>query len=164
MFRKLLPWFITFFSVMLDTSVIPFLTNSNLTPMISLMSVIALGLLLGRRRGALLGLLAGFLMDVMVNDPYGLMTLLMTGAGFFSGFAGRKFMSRMWTSVLTPLALISAMEVVIFFYQSLYARAFQASFLIPAAFRVLIQTAIVQVLYLLYNSILKPKLSRYSAH
>ena len=59
MFRKLFPWFITLFMALVDTSVVPFLTNSPFTPLFSLTTIVALGLLLGRRRGALLGLMAG---------------------------------------------------------------------------------------------------------
>ena len=53
MFRKLLPWLITLFMALVDTSVVPFLTSSPFTPLCSLTTVIALGLLLGR--GGLLG-------------------------------------------------------------------------------------------------------------
>lgn len=162
MFRKLLPWVLVLFMTMVDTSVVPFLTNSALTPLFSLTSIIALGLLLGRRRGALLGLLAGLTMDILVNDPYGLMTVLCTGAGFVSGFMGRKFMNHMWTSVLTPLVLFATVELVIFVYQAL-ARSTEFGVLGYAALRVLIQTAMVQVFYLAYNAVLRPRLSRYGA-
>lgn len=96
---------------LVDTSVVPFLTNSPFTPLFSLTTIVALGLLLGRRRGALLGLMAGLAVDVLGERmPYGLVTLIFTGAGFVSGFAGRKFMNHMWTTVLTPVAVFALME------------------------------------------------------
>ena len=110
MFRKLFPWFTTLFMALVDTSVVPFLTNSPFTPLFSLTTIVALGLLLGRRRGALLGLMAGLAVDILVNEPYGLMTIIFTGAGFVSGFAGRKFMNHMWTTVLTPVAVFALMR------------------------------------------------------
>ena len=140
MFRKLFPWFITLFMALVDTSVVPFLTNSPFTPLFSLTTIVALGLLLGRRRGALLGLMAGFV----------------------SGFAGRKFMNHMWTTVLTPVAVFALMEGILFLYQA-FARAAEVRLLAYGAARVGIQTAMVQVLYLLYNAILRPRLSRYGA-
>ena len=118
MFRKLFPWFITLFMALVDTSVVPFLTNSPFTPLFSLTTIVALGLLLGRRRGALLGLMAGLAVDILVNEPYGLMTIIFTGAGFVSGFAGRKFMNHMWTTVLTPVAVFALMEGILFLYQA----------------------------------------------
>ena len=124
--------------------------------------LVALGLLLGRRRGALLGLMAGLAVDILVNEPYGLMTIIFTGAGFVSGFAGRKFMNHMWTTVLTPVAVFALMEGILFLYQA-FARAAEVRLLAYGAARVGIQTAMVQVLYLLYNAILRPRLSRYGA-
>ena len=161
-FRKLFPWFITLFMALVDTSVVPFLTNSPFTPLFSLTTIVALGLLLGRRRGALLGLMAGLAVDILVNEPYGLMTIIFTGAGFVSGFAGRKFMNHMWTTVLTPVAVFALMEGILFLYQA-FARAAEIRLLAYGAARVGIQTAMVQVLYLLYNAILRPRLSRYGA-
>ena len=162
MFRKLFPWFITLFMALVDTSVVPFLTNSPFTPLFSLTTIVALGLLLGRRRGALLGLMAGLAVDILVNEPYGLMTIIFTGAGFVSGFAGRKFMNHMWTTVLTPVAVFALMEGILFLYQA-FARAAEVRLLAYGAARVGIQTAMVQALYVLYNAILRPRLSRYGA-
>ena len=163
MFRKLFPWFIALFMALVDTSVVPFLTNSPFTPLFSLTTIVALGLLLGRRRGALLGLMAGLAVDILVNEPYGLMTIIFTGAGFVSGFAGRKFMNHMWTTVLTPVAVFALMEGILFLYHQAFARAAEVRLLAYGAARVGIQTAMVQVLYLLYNAILRPRLSRYGA-
>ena len=162
MFRRFLPWILVYLAVMLDISVIPFLTSSEYIPLFSLVTVIALGLLLGRRRGALLGLMAGLMIDVLVNDPYGLMTILVTLSGFTAGFIGRKFMNHMWTTVVTALGIFFVVELVMMGYLAMYASSFSAALLAPAGIRVVIQTVLVQVFYLIFNAWLQHKVSRYS--
>ena len=64
MFRKLFPWFITLFMALVDTSVVPFLTNSPFTPLFSLTTIVALGLLLG---GQVLGVGVGTLASMLLT-------------------------------------------------------------------------------------------------
>ncbi len=74
----------------------PFLITSAYLPMLSLMSVACIGLLLGRTRGTLYGMIAGLIIDITVSTPLGVMTLLYAATGFVCG-VGAGNSSDMWS-------------------------------------------------------------------
>lgn len=163
MVKRVLPFLLVIFALLLDISVIPFLTRSYLAPLTALCSVIALGLLLGRTRGTLLGLIGGILIDILVGTPVGLMMVLYTLSGYISGFAGRKFQRYILAPVLTPILCLFLFEGTMFIYQYLSGIQLTSASLYQAGLRVLIEVVLVQLMYLLYNRILKPRWSRYAA-
>lgn len=163
MLRRVLPFLFVIFSLVLDMSVLPFLSSSELLPLIGLCSVIALGLLLGRTRGTLLGLIGGTLVDALVGTPIGLMMVLYTACGYIAGVAGRKFQRYILAPVVAPIVCFALVESTMFAYDYLAGVQLTGELLGEAGLRVLIEVVLVQILYLIYNRVLKPRWSRYAA-
>lgn len=163
MFRRVLPLILLVVAVLADTALIPVLSVSPLMPLTSLVSVIVMGLLLGRTRGSLYGMIGGLLVDISVGTPLGLRTVLYLGCGYASGVAGRKFQRYAITPVITPLVLLSVCEAVLMLYLYMAGQTASAEMLRDALLRVGIETVLAQFMYLLYDRILKPSWSRYAA-
>lgn len=161
--RRLLPFVILFFSLLLDVSILPPLISHWAMPILLLDSVIVLGLLLGRTRGILYGMIAGVLLDILVCEPIGLMTMLFAVCGYLSGIAGRKFQRYLLTVAVTPILCLLFFEAATAFYALLAGATVTGVAAGRALARVGIQTALCQLLYLFYNFLLKPKWSRYAA-
>ena len=89
--RRFLPLILVLAALLLDISVVPILVSHWAVPSLSLCTVCVLGLLLGRTRGSLYGLIGGVLMDVLVGYPLGLKAVLYILSGYLCGVAGRKF-------------------------------------------------------------------------
>lgn len=163
MLRRIMPYILLLVAMLLDTAILPVLTDSPLVPVLTLVSVIALGLLMGRTRGALYGIIGGLLTDVLVGYPLGLRTLLYLGCGYASGVAGRKFQRYAITPVVTPILCLAAYEGAMITYMYMLGQTIPWLFLRNALIRAGLETLLAQLLYLLFDKILKPSWSRYAA-
>lgn len=161
MIRRILPPAILLLALLVDTSVVPALTDGWLVPMLAYTSVLSLGLLLGRTRGALHGLAIGLILDITVGMPVGLMTVLYALGGFTAGFAGRKLRRNLLSTVLAPLICLMVFEMCMLAYGFVAGSAFTVSLLSKALGRILLNTLIVQAEYLAYGALLKPRAKRY---
>lgn len=161
MFRRLFPVLTIILALVADTSVVPMITSGWIYPLFAYTSVLTFGLLLGRTRGALYGIIAGILIDTTASLPFGLMTVLYALGGFFSGFAGRKLRRNILSTVLAPMICLVALEAGMLAYSAIAGADFYAAQLGRAGVRVLINTALIQIEYLLYNAACRPQSARY---
>lgn len=161
MFRRLFPVLTVILLLIADTSVVPILSPGWLHPLLSFTAVLTFGLLLGRTRGALYGIIAGFLIDVTASLPFGLMTVMYALGGFTAGFAGRKLRRNLFSTVLAPALCLFLYEAAMLGYSALAGSDFYAAQLGRAGVRILINTALVQVEYLVFNAVCKPHSARY---
>lgn len=116
MFRKLIPTLSVLVLMLLDTAVVPLFLQSDLTPSLTYMGIVALALLLGKASGVLYGLMGGLLLDITVGYPMGMQLVLYAVVGYGCGLAGRH-LGRRW--MLAPIAgaLASLIrELVLFVY------------------------------------------------
>lgn len=161
MIRRILPPLILLLALLIDTSVVPMITGGWLVPMIAYTSVLSLGLLQGRTRGALYGLAIGLALDIAVSLPVGLMTVLYALGGFTAGFAGRKLRRNLLSTVLAPLICLTVFEMCMLAYGFVAGSAFMLSLVPKTMGRILLNVLIVQAEYLAYGALLKPKAKRY---
>ena len=102
-------------------------------------------------------------MDITVTIPAGLISVLYTVCGLLAGFIGRKMRARFWSSITAPMLSMLIYEVVTMFYYVINARALLTYQILAMIVRILIATALVQPLFLLFNAVLKPpRKSRYA--
>ena len=178
MFRRYLPLILLILAVMIDTAVIPVLGIANLDkymPPLLISSVIALGLLLGRTRGILWGLVGGLVMDVLASNRFGLFSIVCLVGGYLAGIAGRRYerymadMSRgryrhyVLTQVIAPVGCYAIYELVMLVYLYLGGSRLQIEMLRSMLIRTAISAALVQIFYPLYDRLLRPEWSRYAS-
>ena len=161
--RRFLPLLLIVIALLIDTSIVPVLVVHWAVPMVLFTTVIVLGLLLGRTNGLLYGMISGLLMDIVVGYPLGLMSILYMLAGYLSGVAGRKFQRYLLTVVIAPILCFSIYEVTMAVYVYVAGQALDAVVMQQALARIAIETVLAQLMYLLYNRMLRPSWSRYAA-
>jgi rod shape-determining protein MreD len=149
-------------SVFLDLTVLPVLIRSPYLPMITLITVVVLGLLLGRTRGSLYGMIGGILIDILTGYPMGLRTVLYIVSGYVSGFAGRRFQRYLLTPVVAPLICAAGTEAAMGMYAFLSGASIDGADIRAALIRVALQVVLVQPVYLLYDRLIKPSWSRWA--
>ena len=98
--RRILSGLILLIAVLLDLTILPLFIHSQYLPNFTLLTVISLGLHLGKTRGTLYGLTAGLLVDVSVSAVMGLNTLTLTLIGYGCGYLGRLRDYRLRNGVL----------------------------------------------------------------
>ncbi|MEA4897739.1 hypothetical protein ACH6CV_04650 [Bacillota bacterium Meth-B3] len=161
--RRIWPLVLTVLALLIDTSVVPMLTDHWAVPLMLPTTVSVLGLLLGRTNGMLYGMIGGLLMDITASYPLGLMTGLLIATGYLSGLAGRRFQRYLLTAVFAPIVCFALYESVLALYALLAGQVLGTTALRGALARIAVQTLLAQFLYLLYNRMLKPSWSRYAA-
>lgn len=160
--RRFLPLILILLAATLDLSVLPFLISSPYLPMVALLTAIVMGLLLGRTRGALYGMIGGLVIDILTGYPMGLRTILYIASGYVSGVAGRRFQRYLLTPVIAPLLCLVGFEAVMGGYTALSGAALGGGAIRDALIRIGIQVVLIQPLYLLLNRMLRPKWSRWA--
>ncbi len=160
--RRFLPLILLIVSVLLDLTVLPVLIRSRYLPMMTLITAIEFGLLLGRTRGSLYGMIGGLLIDILTGYPMGLRTVLYIAAGYVSGVAGRRFQRYILTPVVAPLFAIAGYEAVMGVYAAMSGVSASGADIQDALIRIALQVVLIQPLYLLYDRMLKPSWSRWA--
>lgn len=160
--RRFLPPILILVSALLDLAVLPVLIQSPYLPMMTLITTVELGLLLGRTRGSLFGMIGGLLIDLMTGYPMGLRTVMHIASGYVSGFAGRRFQRYILTPVVAPLLCFVGYEAVMAAYAALSGATVSGADLKDALIRVGIQVVLVQPLYLVFDRMLRPSWSRWA--
>ena len=160
--RRFLPLILLLMLVLLDLAVLPFLVQSQYLPMVTLIGTVEFGLLLGRTRGSLYGMIGGLLIDILTGYPMGLRTVLYIASGYVSGVAGRRFQRYILTPVVAPLISFLGYEAATGVYAWLSGAAVGGSDIRAALIRVAIGVVVVQPLYLLFDRILRPSWSRWA--
>lgn len=160
--RRFLPLILLLISVLLDMTVLPVLIRSPYLPLTTLITVVVLGLLLGRTRGSLYGMIGGILIDILTGYPMGLRTVLYIASGYVSGFAGRRFQRYLLTPVVAPLISAAGTEAVMGVYAVLSGASVDGADVRDALIRVALTVVLVQPVYLLYDRMIKPSWSRWA--
>ena len=160
--RRFYPLILLLISVLLDLAVLPALLQNQFLPMMTLITAIELGLLLGRTRGSLYGMIGGILIDILTGYPMGLRTVLYIASGYVSGFAGRRFQRYILTPVVAPLICFLGYEVTMGVTAALSGAGIDGADIRAALIRILMQVVLVQPLYLLYDRMIKPSWSRWA--
>lgn len=88
MIRRLLPYILMVFLVLIDISVVPVFTSGLYVMPLALVFAMCTGQLLGRWHGLLIGLVGGLLVDILAGIPLGYMMLTYLLCGFFAGMGG----------------------------------------------------------------------------
>jgi rod shape-determining protein MreD len=91
------------FALLVEGSVFSFFMLEKALPDIFLVMVISLGFILGERRGAIVGLCAGLLQDVIFSSALGFFALAKMLLGYGSGLLGRELYRE---QLLAPVLLV----------------------------------------------------------
>ena len=161
MFRRLFPVLMIILFLIVDTSVIPVITTGWIYPLMAYTAVLTFALLLGRTRGALYGIIGGLLLDTTASLPFGLMTVFYALGAFTAGLAGRKLRRSILSTVLAPMFCLTVFEAAMLGYSALAGSDFYPAQLGRAGIRILINTALVQVEYILFSFVCRPRNARY---
>lgn len=134
MLRRLIPFFATLLSMLLDTAVIPVFYHGVFTVPLTLITAMCIGLLRGRLRGLLWGMIGGLLVDITAGT-LGFMTFFFMLSGFLTGFLVDESVDRPVTGVMfhfrraaVTFILSLVGELVIAFYQYFNTAVFEWSF------------------------------------
>ncbi|MBR3928780.1 MAG: rod shape-determining protein MreD [Clostridia bacterium] len=148
--------------VLIDTAVIPFeVANPVYYPKFTLLTIITIALLMGRTQGILYGLVGGVCMDISLLIPVGLTSVLYTLTGFLSGYIGRKMRVRILSSIVAPIVSMMVYEIAMTAYYMSVGGAFDLTMLLNGFIRSVIGCALIQLMYIGFKAVLKPKYSRY---
>lgn len=96
-------------SFTLQTAVFHFFPLADITPNIMLITVMAVGLMRGRKTGMIVGFFAGFLMDVFFGGYLGAYTFIYMVFGYVNGFFNHLFYAE---EVVFPIAMIALNDFV----------------------------------------------------
>lgn len=162
MFRRILPGILTALTLLLDVTVLPMFVSSDLMPSLSLMSVLCIGLLLGRTRGLTHGLIAGLALDILVATPMGLQTILYTLIGYTGGIFCRTFTRHPLTPLLAAAVCFTVYEAVCYLYVVFSTFAFYVTLLPDMLLVLVIHIVAAQAMYYLYDFLIKPSRSRFA--
>ena len=148
--------------ILLDTSVIPFeVSNPVYFPKFTLLTIITIALLMGRTQGILYGLIGGVLMDISLLIPVGLTSVVYTVCGFLAGYIARKMRIRILSSIIAPIVSMMVYEIVMTVYYVSATGFFDWMMLASGFIRSLIGCALIQIMYIGFKAVFKPKYSRY---
>lgn len=87
-------------TILLQTTIIPFLTIKNIQPDIVLMVVVAYAFLDGSLKGSVVGFFSGLLLDLAMGAGLGLSSLAKTIVGYVAGLLEKSIL---FESILLPL-------------------------------------------------------------
>lgn len=162
MFRRLLPPILTALMLLIDASILPVFFSHWLMPVFTLITVHVLGLLLGRTRGTLYGMLSGLLTDISVSTPLGLMTMFYGLLGYAGGWFGRRMFRNPLAPLISAAVCFTVFELSMAGYMALAGAAVGVEELIRALIRIALDIALVEGFYVVYDWLIKPSRSRFA--
>lgn len=148
--------------ILLDASILPFSgLNMLFFPKFALLVVMTIALIMGATQGIIYGTLGGILLDVTLTVPTGLTTALYIVGGLICGWFSHARRRSMLSTVFGPLLALTVYEGVYALYYFFTAQALTNQQLILAVARLVIGVVLVQLLYLLFVKVFKPRRSHY---
>ncbi len=148
--------------VLIDTAVIPFeVANPVYFPKFTLLTIITIALLMGRTQGILYGLIGGVFMDISILIPVGLTSVLYTVTGFLAGYIGRKMRVRILSSIVAPIFSMMVYEIAMTIYYISVGGMFDWTMILNGFIRSVIGCILIQIMYIGFKAVFKPKYSRY---
>ena len=149
-------------TLLLDTAVLPVFLTPWWMPLFALLTVHTMGLLLGRTRGSLFGMLAGLAVDISVSTPLGLMTLFYGLLGYAGGWFGRKMFRNPLAPVVSAAVCFTLFEMSMIGYTALAGASVGLEMLIHALIRIAVDVVLVEGMYVIYDWLIKPSRSRFA--
>ena len=158
MLKRLAPAISILLCVLLDTAIIPVFYNGIYLIPLSLVAVIAIGILLGRMSGMLYGMIAGLLLDISTGS-LGLKLFPYIVIGFVIGFLldqqdqpsrSMERFERFRIIVVRSVwifVLVAVYEIVMLVYQYFSTAVFEWRYVGNLLLRVLITVALCLILY-----------------
>lgn len=156
MFRRILPPVFVALTFLLDTAVLPVFSTHWLMPLFALLTVHTMGLLLGRASGALYGMIGGLLVDITISTPLGLMTSFYTLLGYAGGWFARRLFRRSMGPMISAFICFSVFELGMALYTTVAGAAFVQELFVRALIRIALDAVLVQILYIVYDQIIRP--------
>lgn len=166
MIRRILPFVLILFSVVLDTAVLPVAFGGLYAVPATVIVVFLIGMLLGRMRGLLYGTFGGLLLDI-TTGTLGLMMAVCMFCGFMIGLivyqpeeqyvsaARRRATRRRWVWPATwTFVLYLVVEVALLVMQYFYTAHFEWRYLLYILIRAVLCTAVTTLLRPLFGSML----------
>lgn len=166
MLRPLLPALFTLLSVILDTTVLPIAFGGVFAVPLTLVTVMLIGMLMGRVFGLLYGTIGGLLIDI-TTGTLGMMMAYFMAAGFLIGLivyqpegqyisaARRRATRRGWVRPAAwTFVLCAAGEVALLVYQYFHTAVFKPEYLLYILARAAICTAVSLLLRPLFSAAL----------
>ena len=148
--RRAMPAVLTLLSLLLDTSVIPFLISSPYIVSLTFSTVLVLGVYLGRMHGMLYGLIAGLLLDILVGYQLGFNTFVYIALGFLAGLIAYEpedvRARRRPSMVYLRRALTFVRELAIYAYQYFGTARIEGIYFLNLLIRTLLATALCMLL------------------
>lgn len=106
-------------ALLIESSIFSFFMLEKASPDLFLVMVISLGFILGERRGAIIGLCAGLLQDVIFGSALGFFALAKMLLGYGAGLLGRElYQEQLFAPVLLVFVGTLAHEFVLYFLVS----------------------------------------------
>lgn len=93
----------------LQTSVFHFFAMANITPNFMLVTVMAVGLMRGRKAGTAVGFFSGLLIDIFFGEYLGIYAFIYMIFGFINGFFHHMFYAE---EVIFPIAMVAANDLI----------------------------------------------------
>ena len=158
MLRKLAPILTVLMSILLDTAILPVFYYGRFLVPVSLAVVILCGVQLGRTIGMLYGMFAGLLLDVSAGT-LGMKLFPYVAIGFLVGFFldqqpeisrsmdRRERLQRLAVRMIWISLPLLVYEIVMLIYQYFSTAIFEWSYVADLLLRVLMLTALCQLLY-----------------
>ncbi|MBE5955624.1 MAG: rod shape-determining protein MreD [Lachnospiraceae bacterium] len=96
-------------SFTLQTSVFHFFSLANITPNFMLITVVAAGMMRGRKAGIAVGFFSGLLLDIFFGEFLGVYAFIYMMIGFINGFFNHMFYAE---EAVFPIAMVAANDLV----------------------------------------------------
>lgn len=96
-------------SFTLQTSVFHFFSLANITPNFMLVTVMAAGLMRGRKAGIAVGFFSGLLIDIFFGEYLGMYAFIYMIFGYVNGFFNHMFYAE---EAVFPIAMVAANDLV----------------------------------------------------
>lgn len=149
--------FIIIINFILQTTIVPFLDVFNIVPNTSLIIVVIIAILSGKKVGSIFGLVIGLLQDVMFSVPIGINAFIYFFSGYFIGLTENK-LSR--ESILLPIlmTILSTIGYHLFYYLFTFFLGYEISII-----EIMKNIALVETIYnTLLSVVLFKLISRFS--
>lgn len=103
------------FNFLIQTTIIPLLPIMGIVPNTGLVLIVVLALKVGRVKGAVFGLIAGFMQDILFSTTIGINAFIFFFVGYIIGFAEDSFSRE---NIINPIIFTIAASI---FYNIAYS-------------------------------------------
>ncbi|MDY0234684.1 MAG: rod shape-determining protein MreD [Gudongella sp.] len=105
------------FNLVIQTTIIPMFPIMGIVPNTALVLIVVVALKVGRTKGAIFGLIAGFMQDVLFSSTIGINAFILFFIGYVIGFAENSFSRE---NIINPIIFTIAATMFYNFTYSLF--------------------------------------------